>query len=155
VAEVPQEAAQGLSPEDAEQLRTAIQGGRGQDEAEIRADERRRVAAEQDAAGLVVTGVCACGQPLGTCPCCGDSRCWRCDPSKDTNPAAETLRALAQAIDDSAGNNDDPLADAIWTRCGREDGLPATVDDPRTIAMVAYKVCASLLAGGPGDGCCG
>lgn len=83
------EAGEGLTAQDAEQLRTAIQEGRGRSEDEIRADESRKIEAEQKAAGLVVVGVCACGQPLGTCPCCGDSRCWRCDPSKDTNAAEQ------------------------------------------------------------------
>ncbi len=57
-----------------------------------------------DGAGLVVTGVCACGQPLGTCPGCGDSRCWRCDPESDgchaeTAPAHARVEAARRMLD--------------------------------------------------------
>lgn len=31
-------------------------------------------------AGLVVVSACGCGQPIGTCPSCGQPRCWHCDP---------------------------------------------------------------------------
>lgn len=59
--------------------------------------------------------------------------------------AADGLRARAQAILDSHGENADPLAEAIWKRCARHPEAPATCADPRSIAVVAYEVVADLL----------
>ncbi|MFI6496847.1 hypothetical protein [Nonomuraea typhae] len=60
--------------------------------------------------------------------------------------AAQALRARAQAIVDSRGEVDEPLAEAIWKGCGRHPGAPFTVDDPRTIARLALLAIADDLA---------
>jgi hypothetical protein len=58
---------------------------------------------------------------------------------------AADLRARAEAIHSSHGENGDPLADAIWARCNRHPDAPLVVDDPRTIARAAYLAVADLL----------
>lgn len=65
--------------------------------------------------------------------------------------AAADLRARAELIRSSHGQAPDPLADAIWARCGRHQVPALTVDDPRTIAQVAYLAIADLLEDGRTD----
>ena len=59
---------------------------------------------------------------------------------------AASLRARAELIRSSHGQAPDPLADAIWERCGRHQVPSVIVDDPRTIAQVAYETVADLLS---------
>ena len=59
---------------------------------------------------------------------------------------AADLRARAELIRSSHGQAPDPLADAIWERCGRHQVPSVIVDDPRTIAQVAYETVADLLS---------
>ena len=59
---------------------------------------------------------------------------------------AADLRARAELIRSSHGQAPDPLADAIWERCGRHQVPAVIVDDPRTIAQVAYEAVADLLS---------
>jgi hypothetical protein len=58
---------------------------------------------------------------------------------------AAEYRDLARAIEASAGENRDPLAEALWRQCWQdgEDGL--THDDPRTIAINVYRHLADRL----------
>jgi hypothetical protein len=58
---------------------------------------------------------------------------------------AAEYRDAAHAIEASAGENDDPLSNAIWTGCHASQSAPCVVDDPRTIAIVAYRHLASRL----------
>lgn len=58
---------------------------------------------------------------------------------------AQELRDRSAAINTSGGTNNDPLADAIWDRCHRHPEDPATFDDPRRIAQVAYEHIATTL----------
>lgn len=61
--------------------------------------------------------------------------------------AAQTLRGHAQAIVDSGGSNADPLSEALWERLSLHDDCVSVVcGDPRTIAQIAYEVCADLIA---------
>jgi hypothetical protein len=92
VAEVPQEAVQAVERYLREHMRIRLGKGAIRDAMQDRpirlsggeAEYAARLAVDALAgAGLIVTGVCACGQPLGTCPGCGDPRCWRCDPESD------------------------------------------------------------------------
>jgi hypothetical protein len=58
---------------------------------------------------------------------------------------AAEFRDAAQAIEDSAGENPDPLAEKIWQTCERDPEVPAVREDPRTIATVAYRHLAAQL----------
>ncbi|OLT13037.1 hypothetical protein BJF79_03820 [Actinomadura sp. CNU-125] len=60
---------------------------------------------------------------------------------------ATEFRDAAQAITDSGGENDDPLAAAIWDTCHQASSAPAVIDDPRTIAIAAYRHLADRLEG--------
>jgi hypothetical protein len=57
-------------------------------------------------------------------------------------------RATAQAIEDTRGEVDDPLAEEIWQTCERDPEVPAVREDPRTVAIVAYRHLADRLAAG-------
>jgi hypothetical protein len=59
---------------------------------------------------------------------------------------AAMLRDAAQAIEDSRGENLDPLATAIASGCRVHDTAPAVFDDARNIAIVAYRHLADRIA---------
>lgn len=59
--------------------------------------------------------------------------------------AAQELRDRAAAINASRGENNDPLANAIWETCHRHPEDPATFDDPRRIAQVVYEHIATTI----------
>lgn len=61
---------------------------------------------------------------------------------------AAEQRAAAQAIEDSRGENPDPLAEEIWQTCERDPQAPAVRDDPRTIAGIAYRHIAHRIERG-------
>lgn len=63
---------------------------------------------------------------------------------------AAEQRAAAQAIEDSRGENLDPLATTIASGCRVHDTAPAVFDDARTIAIVAYRHLADRIAGPEG-----
>ena len=61
---------------------------------------------------------------------------------------AKELTDAAKSIADSQGENGDLLAEEIWDHCARHDTAPATFEDPRTIAIVAYVHLAGRIARG-------
>lgn len=58
---------------------------------------------------------------------------------------AASLRARAELIRSSHGQAPDPLADAIWNACHRDEVAGAVYADPRTIARAAYLAVADLI----------
>lgn len=75
--------------------------------------------------------------------------CERAAPGQHERQVRERVaaeqRAAAQAIIDSSGEDDDPLTDEVWSRCTQSQDAPATLEDPRTIAIVAYEWFAARL----------
>lgn len=61
---------------------------------------------------------------------------------------AAQLRAAADAIVRSRGENNDSLAEEICSSCAKSHDAPATCDDPRTIATVAYRHLADKVETG-------
>ena len=61
------------------------------------------------------------------------------------NKVAADLRARAELIRSSHGQAPDPLADAIWNACHRDEVAGVVYADPRTIVRAAYLAVADLL----------